>query len=240
MAAREDEIDAAEHAHTREIEALGHLPKDSPALSALRTQIVARFTELEAESTQIKQRLAVLTPAVQLDQDPTLLDDLPVLGDVLTGAAPPVQAQLLQALEPNCSTARAGASSPCGRPSPSHPRRRCRYHRTQRTRRHRRSSGSVPLATPLDSPDRHNHGSRGRGGRRLPRPPGGLSPPRCGLRRRRGQKVMGVLTQSMTRRESPELRQRWASVLGNVRQSPGLTRWRSTSLSQNSTSPSST
>ena len=98
LAEREQQIDTAEHAHTREIEALGHLPQDSPALAALRSQIVARFTELETERTQIKQRLATLTRAAQHDQDPTLLDDLPVLGDVLTGAAPPVQAQLLQAL----------------------------------------------------------------------------------------------------------------------------------------------
>jgi hypothetical protein len=69
-----------------------------PALSALRSQIVARFTELETERDQIKQRRAALTHTAQHDQDPTLLDDLPILGDVLTGATPSVQAELVQAL----------------------------------------------------------------------------------------------------------------------------------------------
>jgi len=40
-------IDAAENAHAREIEHLASLPQDSPAITALRTWIIERFSDLE-------------------------------------------------------------------------------------------------------------------------------------------------------------------------------------------------
>jgi site-specific DNA recombinase len=46
------QIDTAENAHAREIEALAH-DATSQAVTALRTRILARFTELEDERTQI-------------------------------------------------------------------------------------------------------------------------------------------------------------------------------------------
>jgi hypothetical protein len=54
-------IDTAEDAHTREIEHLTALPADSPAITALRTRIYARFTELEHERAQLTTRLHALT-----------------------------------------------------------------------------------------------------------------------------------------------------------------------------------
>jgi hypothetical protein len=51
---------------------------------------------------------------------------------------------------------------------------------------------------------------------------------------------MGVLTHNMASLPFPEFRHRCATVLGKVRQSPARTVCRSTSLSQNSTSPSRT
>ena len=49
------QIDAAENAHAREIESLAHL--DDPhatAVTALRTRVLARFTELEDERPRSK------------------------------------------------------------------------------------------------------------------------------------------------------------------------------------------
>ena len=56
----------------------------------------------------------------------------------------------------------------------------------------------------------------------------------------RAQNVIGVFTHSMARRPVPQFCHRCARLLGKVRQSPARTVCRSTSLSQNSTSPSST
>jgi site-specific DNA recombinase len=90
-------IDAAENAHAREIETLANLPHDSTAVTALRTRIIARFTELEAERTEISQRLKTLERAGQQDQDPALLDQLPMLGDILATCPPKLKAQFFHA-----------------------------------------------------------------------------------------------------------------------------------------------
>jgi site-specific DNA recombinase len=92
-------IDAAENAHAREIEALANLPQDAPAVTALRTRIIERFGELEADRASINKQLAALTQAPAFLQDPTLLDALPTLAGVLTGAPPRLQAQLFAALD---------------------------------------------------------------------------------------------------------------------------------------------
>ena len=56
-----------------------------PAAQALRQRIRARFTDLYTQRTTLETELAALedTPA-QHQQDPTLLDELPYLGDILT------------------------------------------------------------------------------------------------------------------------------------------------------------
>ena len=94
---RLQKIDAAENAHAREIENLATLPHGSPAITALRTRIIARFTELETERTQINDRLAALDRATGRRDDPTLLDALPMLGDILGDAPASLQAQLFAA-----------------------------------------------------------------------------------------------------------------------------------------------
>ena len=54
-------IDAAENAHAREIETLAHLDNPhAPAVTALRSRVLARFTELEDERTTINTQLASL------------------------------------------------------------------------------------------------------------------------------------------------------------------------------------
>ena len=90
-------IDAAENAHAREIETLASLPQDSPAITALRTRIIARFTELETERTQINDRLAALDRATGQEDEPGLLDALPMLGDALPGLPAAIQARLFAA-----------------------------------------------------------------------------------------------------------------------------------------------
>ncbi len=81
-------IDAAENAHAREIEHLAGLDQHSPAITALRSRIIARFTELEAERTQINQRLATLACATTPHDDPSLLDALPTLSDDILSDPP--------------------------------------------------------------------------------------------------------------------------------------------------------
>ena len=90
-------IDAAENAHAREIEYLASLPQNSPAITALRSRIIERFGELEAERTQIKDRLAALDRATIHQDDPGLLDALPLLGDALPELPASIQARLFAA-----------------------------------------------------------------------------------------------------------------------------------------------
>jgi hypothetical protein len=94
------QIDTAENAHAREIETLAHLTDPhAPALTALRSRILARFTELENERTQISTQLTGLDKTGPKAGDPTLLDRLPLLGDILADAPPRLLQQLCQAFD---------------------------------------------------------------------------------------------------------------------------------------------
>jgi hypothetical protein len=90
-------IDAAENVHAREIETLASQPQNSPALTALRSRIIERFGELEAERTQVNDRFTALDRATSHQDEPALLDELPILGDILTGAPPSFQGRLFAA-----------------------------------------------------------------------------------------------------------------------------------------------
>jgi site-specific DNA recombinase len=92
-------IDAAENAHAREIEALADLPAGSAAVTALRTRLIARFTELEDQRAHIQRQLTALDSTPVVTQDPALLDALPLLGDILTTAPARLQQQLYQAFD---------------------------------------------------------------------------------------------------------------------------------------------
>ena len=73
-------IDAAENVHAREIESLAHLDDPHvPAVTALRSRVLARFTELEDERTAISTQLADLAKTDAGPGDPALLDALPLL-----------------------------------------------------------------------------------------------------------------------------------------------------------------
>jgi site-specific DNA recombinase len=94
------QIDAAENAHAREIETLAHLDNPhAPAVTALRSRVLARFTELEDERAQINTQLADLAKTDTGPGDPALLDALPMLGDLLAGASARLQQQLYAAFD---------------------------------------------------------------------------------------------------------------------------------------------
>jgi hypothetical protein len=88
-------IDTAEGALITELEAPA-APGD-PAAQALRQRIRARFTDLFTERTRIEAELAALETATTQDNDPTLLDALPILGDILTQAPSRLIESLLDA-----------------------------------------------------------------------------------------------------------------------------------------------
>jgi hypothetical protein len=94
------QIDTAENAEARETETLAHLDDPrAPALTALRGRIVARFTELEDERAKINTQLADLDKTQPQAGNPSLLDALPYLGDILAGAPTRLQQHLYQAFD---------------------------------------------------------------------------------------------------------------------------------------------
>jgi site-specific DNA recombinase len=91
------QIDSAENAHAREIEELATAEAPAAAITALRTRILARFTELEHEREQIDTQLTELARTTRNDTAPDLLDALPNLGDILASAPRRLQAALYEA-----------------------------------------------------------------------------------------------------------------------------------------------
>ena len=77
-------IDVSERALIAELET--PIDPADAAAQALRNRVRARFTELYAQRTSIETELATLETAPAEQDDPTLLDELPTLGDILTGA----------------------------------------------------------------------------------------------------------------------------------------------------------
>ena len=74
-------------------------PSD-PAAQALRQRIRARFTELYGQRTTLDQELAALEePPTEQASDPSLLDELPFLGDILTSAPAGLTERLLDAFD---------------------------------------------------------------------------------------------------------------------------------------------
>jgi site-specific DNA recombinase len=94
------QIDAAENAHAREIETLAHLDNPhAPAVTALRSRVLARFTELEDERAQINTQLTDVAKTGTGPGDPALLDALPLLGNLLADAPARLQQQLYEAFD---------------------------------------------------------------------------------------------------------------------------------------------
>jgi hypothetical protein len=77
-------IDAAERALISELETAAD-PAD-PAAQAYRTRIRARYAELHDERTRAETALAAAETAATQADDPALLDELPLAGDILSAA----------------------------------------------------------------------------------------------------------------------------------------------------------
>jgi site-specific DNA recombinase len=93
------QIDAAENAHTREIEALAcEQDPYAPAVKALRKRTIERFTELENERASIETKLAALTKTAR-PSHPGLLDLLPQLAGLLADAPARLEHQLYDAFD---------------------------------------------------------------------------------------------------------------------------------------------
>ena len=81
------QLDTAQNA---QILALEQLPADpgNTAAAAMRARITARFAELHADREHTEAQLAALTAATPKAADPTLLEELPLAGDILPGLPP--------------------------------------------------------------------------------------------------------------------------------------------------------
>ena len=74
------------------------LPPDDAA-DEMRARIFERYAELRAEGQQLQARLDTLDATTPRAADTTLLDELPLLGDILRPAAPP-QSRTIRRLRP--------------------------------------------------------------------------------------------------------------------------------------------
>ncbi len=90
-----------------------------PAGQALRDRVRARLTELYTERATLNTRLAALTPPPPT-LDPTLLDELPILGDILTNA-PAAHRAAPGRFDVHAVYNRESTSSPSTPPSPTPP-----------------------------------------------------------------------------------------------------------------------
>jgi DNA invertase Pin-like site-specific DNA recombinase len=92
---RLDQIELAQQSLVRELET----PADpgDPAAGALRERIRTRYRELHTERATLETQRDQLDTATTQINDPALLDDLPILDDVLTGAPDGLVEQLFQA-----------------------------------------------------------------------------------------------------------------------------------------------
>ena len=92
------QIDTAQNSCILELEQLPADPADT-ASAALRGRIRARFTDLHAEREQLDAQLATLSATAPRAADTTLLDDLPLAGDILPGLPPDLKTRLLEAFD---------------------------------------------------------------------------------------------------------------------------------------------
>jgi Recombinase len=92
------QIETAQNSCILELE---QLPADSAdtAAAAMRGRIRARFADLHAEREQLDAQLAALAAATPRAADPTLLDELPLAGDILPGLPPDLKTRLLDAFD---------------------------------------------------------------------------------------------------------------------------------------------
>ena len=98
LKARIARIEAAQNAKILELEDLPANPGD-PAGQAYRARIRARFAELHDERDQLETQLKTLAKTTPAAADTTLLDRLPLAGDVLPRLTPRLKARLFQVFD---------------------------------------------------------------------------------------------------------------------------------------------
>ena len=96
LQARIRRIETAQNSQILELEQLPADPADTAA-AAMRARIRARFADLHHEREQIETQLANLAKTTPAATDPALLDELPLLGDILPDLPPALKARLFAA-----------------------------------------------------------------------------------------------------------------------------------------------
>jgi site-specific DNA recombinase len=98
LKARIARIEAAQDSKILELEELPANP-DDPATQAYRARIRARFAELHDERERLETQLKALAKTTPTAADTSLLDQLPLAGDVLPGLPPRLKARLFAAFD---------------------------------------------------------------------------------------------------------------------------------------------
>ena len=98
LAAKLKQIDTAQNAQILALEQLPADPADTAA-AAMRARITARFAELHADREQTEAQLAALAAATPRAADPTLLEELPLAGDILPGLPDDLKVRLFEAFD---------------------------------------------------------------------------------------------------------------------------------------------
>jgi hypothetical protein len=100
-AALQSRLRQVETAQNAQILALEQLPDDagSGAAAAMRARITARFAELHAEREQAEAALGALAAVTPQAADTTLLEELPLAGDILPALPPGLKARLFDAFD---------------------------------------------------------------------------------------------------------------------------------------------
>jgi len=98
LKARIARIETAQTAKILELEDLPANPHD-PAAQAYRARIRARFAELHEERERLEGQLKALAKTVPAAADTSLLDRLPLAGDVLPRLSPTLKARLFQVFD---------------------------------------------------------------------------------------------------------------------------------------------
>jgi len=98
LTARIRQLEAAQQAQILSLEQLSPDPADTAA-AAMRTRITARFADLHHDREQAQAQLDALAAETPKAADPTLLDELPLAGDILPGLDLHLKARLFAAFD---------------------------------------------------------------------------------------------------------------------------------------------
>ena len=98
LTARLKQIDTAQKAQILSLEQLSPDPADTAA-AAMRARITDRFAELHHQREQAQAQLGTLAAETPKAADPTLLDELPLAGNILPGLDPGIKARLFAAFD---------------------------------------------------------------------------------------------------------------------------------------------